>query len=110
MEIVFKGKTYTKFQRLWNDINYSYTDDNESRYSIGIVYCGYHVGNLYRMFESDFYDSGYKLEAVLAVDKYDDFLDADKVIEYDAKNGCVFRKQPDVDRILYIYKFPVRFD
>ena len=105
MEIVFNGKTYTKFQRLWNDIHFN-RGFGDNRYFAGMIYCRDYVGNLYRMYEKDFHDDGCKLEAVLAIDKYDDFLDADEVIEYDEKNGCVFRKHPDVDRIMYICKFP----
>ena len=108
MEIVFNGKTYTKFQRLWNDIHFDrgFDDDHKFHYSAGMIYCRDHVSNLYRMYDEDFQRGGYKLEAVLAIDKYDNFLNSDEVIEYDEKNGCVFQKQPDVDRIMYIYKFP----
>ena len=108
MEVVFNGKTYTKFQRLWNDIHFNrgFDDDHKFCYSVGLIYCRDHVSNLYRMYEKDFHDGGYKLEAVLAIDKYDNFLNSEEVIEYDEKNGCVFQKQPDVDRIMYIYKFP----
>lgn len=112
MEIVFNGKTYTKFQRLWNDVHFDrgFDDDHKFHYSAGIIYCRNHVSNLYRMYDEDFKRHGYKLEAVLAIDKYDNFLNSDEVIEYDEKNGCVFQKQPDVDRIMYIYKFPaIRF-
>ena len=104
MEIVFNGKTYTKFQRLWNDIHFNRGFDD--RYYVGLIYCRDHVSNLYRMYDDDFHRDGYKLEAVLAIDKDDNFLNSDEVIEYDEKNGCIFRKQPDVDRIMYIYKFP----
>ena len=33
MEIVFNGRTYTKFQRLWNDIHFNrgFDDDNKNR-------------------------------------------------------------------------------
>lgn len=108
MEIVFNGKTYTKFQRLWNDIHFDrgFDDDHKFHYSAGMIYCRHHVSNLYRMYDEDFQRHGYKLEAVLAIDKYDNFLNSDEVIEYDKKNGCIFQKQPDVDRIMYIYKFP----
>lgn len=108
MEIVFNGKTYTKFQRLWNDIHFNrgFDDDHKNCYSAGMIYCCDHVGNLFNMYEKDFHDGGYKLEAVLAIDKDDNFLNSDEVIEYDEKNGCVFRKQSEVDRIMYIYKFP----
>ena len=104
MEIVFNGKTYTKFQRLWNDIHFNRVFDD--RYFVGMIYCRDYVGNLFRMYEKDFHDDGCKLEAVLAIDKDDNFLNSDEVIEYDEKNGCAFRKQPNVDRIMYIYKFP----
>ena len=107
MEIVFNGKTYTKFQELWNDVHFSWGEGNKTHYSAGMIYCCDHVGNLYRMYEKDFHDDGYKLEAILAIDKDDNFLNSDEVIEYDEKNGCVFRKQPDVDRIMYIYTFPI---
>lgn len=108
MEIVFYGKTYTKFQGLWNDIHFnrSFDDDHKFCRSVGLIYCRDHVSNLYRMYDEDFQRGRYKLEAVLAVDKYDNFLNSDEVIEYDEKNGCVFQKQPDVDRIMYIYKIP----
>ena len=105
MEIVFNGKTYTKFQKLWNDVHFSWGEDNKT-HSAGMIYCCDHAGNLYRMYEKDFHDGGYKLEAVLAIDKDNNFLNSDEVIEYDEKNGCVFQKHPDVDRIMYIYKFP----
>lgn len=104
MEIVFNGKTYTKFQGLWNDIHFNRGFDD--CYSVGLIYCRDHVSNLYRMYDEDFQRDGCKLEAVLAIDKYDNFLNNEEVIEYDEKNGCVFQKQPDVDRIMYIYKFP----
>ena len=104
MEIVFNGKTYTKFQRLWNDIHFNRGFDDP--YYVGLIYCRDHVSNLYRMYDDDFHRDGYKLEAVLAIDKDNNFLNSDEVIEYDEKNGCVFQKQPDVDRIMYIYKFP----
>lgn len=113
MEIVFDGKTYTKFQRLWNDVHFSWRHgwdgDLNTRYSADMIYCRDHVGNLYHIYEKDFHDCGCKLEAVLAIDKDDNFLNSDEVIEYDEKNGCIFRKQPDVDRIMYIYKFPASF-
>ena len=88
MEIVFNGKTYTKFQRLWNDIHFNrgFDDDHKFCHSVGLIYCRDHVSNLYRMYEKDFHDGGYKLEAVLAIDKYDNFLNSDEVIEYDEKN------------------------
>ena len=108
MEIVFNGRTYTKFQRLWNDIHFNrgFDDDNKNCHSAGLIYCRDYVSNLYRMYDEDFQRGGYKLEAVLAIDKADNFLNSDEVIEYDEKNCCVFQKHPDVDRIMYIYKFP----
>ena len=41
MEIVFNGKTYTKFQRLWNDIHFNrgFDDDHKFCYSAGLIYC-----------------------------------------------------------------------
>ena len=111
MEIVFNGKTYTKFQRLWNDIHLrgDWDDDHKIRYFVGMIYCCDYISNLFRMYEKDFHDDGCKLEAVLAIDKDDNFLNSDEVIEYDEKNGCVFRKQPEVDRIMYIYTFPAHY-
>ena len=108
MEIVFNGKTYTKFQKLWNDIHFNrgFDDDNKNCHSVGLIYCRDHVSNLYRMYDEDFQRDGCKLEMVLAIDKDNNFLNSDEVIEYDEKNGCVFQKQPEVDRIMYIYKFP----
>ena len=108
MEVVFNGKTYTKFQRLWNDIHFNrgFDDDNKNCHSVGLIYCRDHVSNLYRMYDEDFQRDGCKLEAVLAIDKDNNFLNSDEVIECDEKNGCVFQKHPDVDRIMYIYKFP----
>ena len=93
---------------MWNDIHFNrgFDDDNKNRYFVGMIYCRDHVSNLYRMYDEDFQRCGYKLEAVLAIDKDDNFLNSDEVIEYDEKNGCAFRKQPNVDRIMYIYKFP----
>ena len=56
MEIVFNGKTYTKFQRLWNDVHFSWGEDHKTHYSAGMIYCCDHAGNLYRMYEKDFHD------------------------------------------------------
>ena len=94
MEIIFNGKTYTKFQKLWNDVHFSWGEGHKTHYSAGMIYCCDHVGNLYRMYEKDFHDDGYKLEAILAIDKDDNLDDWLEYYKDKADNFTIFPSRP----------------